>query len=69
MNATTRTAVLSHIEAALAHLNLDEEIDRLVSPRHTDHDRHVYLPRKVAEEFAAARRELLAAIDELTAES
>jgi hypothetical protein len=64
----TRQAVLSHIEAALAHLNLDEEIDRLVSPRHTDHDRHVYLPRRVAEEFAKAREEIQAAIDELTRE-
>ncbi len=69
VNATTRQAVLSHVEAALAHLNLDDEIGRLVSPRHTDHDRHVYLPRRVAEELAAARREIQAARDELTPES
>ena len=40
--------VRHHIEAALAALNIDDELDRLVNPRHTDHDRHLYLPRKIA---------------------
>ena len=58
-------SIRSHIDAALAHLNIDDELDRLVNPRHTDHDRHVYLPKKVADEMAAARREIQVAIDEL----
>lgn len=62
------TTIRARLESALARLNVDAELDRLVEPRHTDHDRHVYLPRKVAEEIAAARREIQAAIDELTAE-
>jgi hypothetical protein len=53
----------SHLEAALALLDLDVELDRLIEPRHTDHDRHVYLPRKVGEQIAAARREIQAALD------
>ena len=56
----------AHLEAALKRLEIDEELDRLVNPRHTDHDRHAYLPRKIAEQVAAARREIqkaLAALD------
>ena len=54
------------LESALAHLNLDDELDRLVAPRHTDHDRHAYLPKKVVEEIDAARREIQAALVELS---
>jgi len=36
-----------------------------INPRHTDHDRHVFLPNEVARELAAARDALQAAIDEL----
>jgi len=54
----------SHLEAALALLDLDVELDRLIEPRHTDHDRHVYLPRKVAEQIAEARREIRAALND-----
>jgi len=46
-------------------LNLEDELDRLINPRHTDHDRHVYLPKKVAEQIAKARQEIQAALDEL----
>lgn len=59
--------IRSHIDAAEAFLDMDDELDRLLNPRHTDHDRHVYLPTKVAENLAAARRELEAALAELTA--
>jgi hypothetical protein len=55
----------SHLEAALELLELSEELDRLVNPRHTDHDRHTYLPRKIADRIAAARREIQAAADAL----
>lgn len=58
--------IQSHLEAALEHLNLDDELDRLINPRHTDHDVHVYLPRKVASEIAKAREAIQAAIDELS---
>jgi hypothetical protein len=58
--------IQSHLEAALEHLNLDDELDRLINPRHTDHDRHAYLPRKVASEIAKAREAIQAAIDELS---
>ena len=57
--------VRKRLETALSYLDLDNELDRLVAPRHTDHDRHVYLPRKVASEIDAARREIRAALDEL----
>ncbi len=50
--------VRERLESALAHLSLDDELDRLANPRHTDHDRHVYLPKKVADQIAAARREI-----------
>ena len=55
----------SHLEAALNLLKLGEELDRLMNPRHTDHDRHLYLPRKIAERIAAARREIQIALDAL----
>ncbi len=58
--------VRSHLETALAHLNLDDELDRLVSPRHTDKEALVYLPRRVAKDIASARREIQAALDELS---
>jgi hypothetical protein len=58
----TEGSARSHLEAALALLDLDAELDRLIEPRHTDHDRHVFLPRKVAEQIAAARREIQAAL-------
>jgi hypothetical protein len=61
-------AMLSHVKAALGHLNLYDESARLLHPRHTDHDRHIYLPQRAAQEFAAARREIQAAMDELTAD-
>lgn len=57
--------IRAHVDAAHAYLDMDHELDRLLSPRHTDHDRHVYLPTRVAENLAAARRELEAALDEL----
>ncbi len=52
-----------HLAAALEHLTLDDDLDRLINPRHTDHDRHVYLPTKIASEIAAARREIQAALE------
>jgi len=54
--------VRHHLEAAIAALNLDDELDRLVNPRHTDHDRHAYLPTRVAAAVARARSELEAAL-------
>lgn len=56
--------VRPHVEAALAALNIDEELDRLVNPRHTDHDRHAYLPSKVADAVARARSEPEEALQE-----
>jgi len=55
----------AHLEAALKRLDIDDELDRLVNPRHTDHDRHAYLPRKIADQVAAARREIQKALDAL----
>jgi len=46
------TKIRTHLEIALAHLNLDDELDRLMNPRHTDHDRHPYLPAKVADDIS-----------------
>ena len=57
--------VRERLETALAHLNIDDELDRLVNPRHTDHDRHAYLPKKVADQISTARREIQAALNEL----
>jgi len=57
--------IRKRLETALALLNLEDELDRLINPRHTDHDRHVYLPKKVAEQIAKARQEIQAALDEL----
>ena len=54
--------VRHHLEAAIAALNLDNELDRLVNPRHTDHDRHSYLPKRVADAVAHARAELEGAL-------
>ena len=54
-----------HLESALTHLNLDDELDRMLNPRHTDHDRHAYLPQKVADEISRARKEIQSALDEL----
>ena len=59
------TRIRTHLEKALAHLNLDDELDRLINPRHTDHDRHAFLPRKLADEISKAREEVQAALDEL----
>ncbi len=58
-----------HLEAAIAQLALDDEIERLVNPRHTDHDRHGYLPRKAVAAVARAREEIVAAITELRDDS
>ena len=55
----------NHLETALELLKLSEELDRLTNPRHTDHDRHVFLPRKIADRVVAARREIEAALDAL----
>ena len=44
-------------------------MDRLLNPRHTDHDRHAYLPQKVAAEISKARAEIQAALDELPKEA
>jgi hypothetical protein len=60
------TEIRTHLKAALAHLELDDELDRLLNPRHTDHDRHKFLPKKVADEIASARREIQAALDQLS---
>jgi len=57
--------VRQHLEAAIAALNIDDELDRLVNPRHTDHDRHAYLPTKVASAVAQARSELQGALQAL----
>jgi hypothetical protein len=57
--------VRKHLQAALDRLDLGDELDRLTNPRHTDHDRHVFLPRKVADRVAAARREIQKAIEAL----
>ena len=54
-----------HLENAMAYLNIDPELDRLVSPRHTDKDALVYLPRRVAKDVANARHEIQAALEEL----
>jgi hypothetical protein len=62
------TTIRTRLEIALAHLNLDDELDRLLNPRHTDHDRHAYLPQKVADEISRARKEIQAALDELPKE-
>ena len=59
------TKIRTHLEVALAHLNLDDELDRLLNPRHTDHDRHAYLPRQVADAISKAREEIQGALDEL----
>jgi hypothetical protein len=61
--------IRSRLESALSHLNLDDELDRLVNPRHTDHDRHAYLPQKVADEIAKAKKEIQAALDGLPDEA
>ena len=55
----------AHLKAALKQLEIDDELDRIVNPRHTDHDRHAYLPRKIADQVAAARREIQKALDAL----
>jgi hypothetical protein len=59
------TKVRIHLENAMGYLNIDDELDRLVSPRHTDKDALVYLPRRVAKDVANARREIQAALEEL----
>jgi hypothetical protein len=56
--------VRSHFEAALAELNIDDELNRLVNPRDNNHDRHAYLPRRVADAIARARSEVEAALDD-----
>jgi hypothetical protein len=57
-----QSRVRHHLEAAIAALNLDDELDRLINPRHTDHDRHAYLPKRVADAIAHARSELEGAL-------
>lgn len=52
-----------HLEAALGHLDVDDLLDRLLNPRHTDHDLHVFVPAKLAAQVALARREIQAAIE------
>jgi hypothetical protein len=54
-----------HLEKAIALLDIDQELDRLVSPRHTDKDALVFLPTRVAKDVVSARREIEAALDEL----
>jgi len=54
-----------HLKAALAALDVDDELDRLINPRHTDHDRHAYLPKRVADAVARARSELKGALQAL----
>ena len=56
-----------HLTSALAALDLDDELDRLINPRHTDLDNRGYLPRKVAQQIEKARHEIQAAINELSA--
>lgn len=63
------TKIRTRLEIALAHLDLDAELDRLLNPRHTDHDRHANLPQKVASEISKARKEIQAALDELPKEA
>jgi hypothetical protein len=58
-----------HLENAMAYLNIDQELDRLVSPRHTDKDALVFLPARVAKDVVSARREIKAALDELPKDS
>jgi hypothetical protein len=60
------TKVRLHLENAMSYLSLDDDLDRLVSPRHTDKEALVYLPRRVAKDIANARREIKAALDELS---
>lgn len=60
-----RPEVAAHVKAALDHLSLDDELERLVNPRHTDHDRHAFLPKKIAQAVEAARAELRKALEEL----
>jgi hypothetical protein len=59
------TKARKHLESALVHLNLDDELDRMLNPRHTDHDRHAFLPKKVADEISRARKDIQSALDEL----
>ena len=51
-------------QAALDQLDLGDELDCLTNPA-TDHDRHAYLPRKVADGVACRRREIQKAIEGL----
>lgn len=54
-----------HLQNALGYLAIDAELERLVTPRHTDKDALVYLPRRVAKDVVSARREIKAALEEL----
>ena len=47
----------------------DRLLHRLVNPSHTDHDRHVYLPRTALSQVALARGEIEGALSRLNAES
>ena len=58
-------SVRDHLETALSHLDIDQQVDRLQRHRHTDHDRHIYLPNHVARELSVAYDELEAALAEL----
>jgi hypothetical protein len=55
-----------HLENALAYLSIDRELGRMVTPMHTDKEVLVYLPNRVARDVASARREIRAALDELS---
>jgi hypothetical protein len=61
--------IKAQLDTALANLPSDEKFDRLINPRHTDHGRHVYLPNILINGVAATRRELEAAIQELSKHS
>lgn len=62
---TNLSRVRHRVEAAIAALDIGDELDRLVNPRHTDHDRHAYLPTKVADAVVHARSELEGALEEI----
>jgi hypothetical protein len=55
-----------HLLNALNYLSIDAELDRLTAPRHSDKEVLLYLPRRVAKDVVNARREIEAAIDELS---
>lgn len=54
--------VRAHLSRALSHLQVDADLRKLLNPRHTDHDHHIYTPKTVARSLIAARREIYAAL-------